>query len=352
MKLENMESGKAAEDDNVNIFALFLYKLENFLNARACRKPFGNVFYAEDERSLFLVASKKSNGKPVSFTRWHDLFSISRLEQRMLAKGFSEQDCYIVNLVLSRFGYLLDIDNRQRTNKAYFIFFYVLQLITLKNNPIEDDGNVKNYMLRFLLFELSIDYDSYRRFYIQNHKLLYSSDYKGDVDFLEVIETIYDVLEVEKRKEKSLLFTIKSYHESIVNFLVTPDNEDYRIDFNDYNSEFIYPDFFLKMLSNDMRKVFNAIIDAVDVHQSTYNLFVSNMILMNYSFYTLKDNPRNIVKLKKYIHNEKLFFQVMSALINRRMCIQKEDFKGLNLGIDLDAIEEVDSSLYNILYTI
>ncbi|TDL48834.1 hypothetical protein E2R60_25935 [Paenibacillus dendritiformis] len=350
--METMDIGKTAEQDNVNIFALFLYKLENFLNARACRKQFGNVFYAEDEPSLFLVASNQSNGNPVSFTRWHDLFSITRWEQRMLARGWSEQDCYIIKLVLSRFGYLFDIDNRQRTNKDYFIFFYVIQLITLKNSPMEDNDKVKNHMLRFLLFELSMEYDAYSRFYIQNDKLLYSSDHTGDIDFLEVIATVYDVLEVEKRKEKTLLLTMKSYHERVVHFLVTPDNEDYRIDFDDYHINFIYPNFFMKMLVNDKRNVFNAIIDAVDVHQSNYNLFVSNMILMNYSFYILKNDPRNILKLKKHINDDALFFKVMSALINRRMCIEKEDFEGLDLGIDLDAIEEEVSSLYNIIYRI
>lgn len=270
----------------------------------------------------------------------------------MLAKGWSEQDCYIIKLVLSRFGYLFDIDNRQRTNKDYFIFFYVIQLITLKNSPMEDNDKVKNHMLRFLLFELSMEYDAYSRFYIQNDKLLYSSDHTGDIDFLEVIATVYDVLEVEKRKEKTLLLTMKSYHERVVHFLVTPDNEDYRIDFDDYHINFIYPNFFMKMLANDKRNVFNAIIDAVDVHQSNYNLFVSNMILMNYSFYILKNDPRNILKLKKHINDDALFFKVISALINRRMCIEKEDFEGLDLGIDLDAIEEEVSSLYNIIYRI
>ncbi|NRF96991.1 hypothetical protein HRG14_03265 [Paenibacillus dendritiformis] len=350
--MESMDIGKMAEHDTVNIFALFLYKLENFLNARACRKQFGNVFYAEDEPSLFLVASNKTNGKPAIFTRWHDLFSVSRWEQRMLARGWSEQDCYIIKLMLSRFGYLFDIDNRQRTNKDYFIFFYVIQLITLKNSPVEDNDNVKNHMLRFLLFELSMEYDAYSRFYIRNGKLLYSSDYMGEVEFLEVIATVYGVLEAEKRKEKALLFTIKSFHESVVHFLVTPDSEEYRIDFDDWNIDFIYPDFFMKMLAQDRRNVFNAMIDAVDVRQSAYNLFVSNMILMNYSFYTLKDDPGKIVKLKTYIRNEKLFFQLMSALVNRGMCIQKEDFQGLNLGIDLDAVEEEESSLYNNIYRI
>ncbi|RJG25602.1 hypothetical protein [Paenibacillus thiaminolyticus] len=71
--------------------------------------------------------------------------------------------------------------------------------------------------------------------------------------------------------------------------------------FDDNNIDFMYPDLFMKMLAHDMRKVFNTMIDAVDVHQSRYNLFVPNMILMNDSFYTLKDNPGNIVKLKKYM---------------------------------------------------
>ncbi|UVM61377.1 hypothetical protein [Pseudomonas sp. B21-010] len=335
----------------MDIFDLLSYKLENFLNVRPYPKALGAVFYEEDEPALLSVVARKHNGSPFSVSRWHDLFSASAFEKAMLKNGFTEPDCYALLLVLSRFGYLLEIDNRQRTNKDYFIFFYLIQLISLKNSALDADARLRNYMLRFLLFELSIDDEAYRRFSIEGNQLMMATDGLGPVAFLDVIDLVYKAIKADSRKEHELLSTLKTFQTSTVRLLTEPDDTHYRFVINDRHSELVYPDIFLTTYAQDRQKIFDALIDAVNPLQSTENLFVSNMVVMNYAFHVLKDKPREILKLKKYVRDEALFGQLLEVIIMRRMAVNKALFEKIPTGHDLSLIEDGQASFYNILYS-
>ena len=307
----------------MDVLELLSYKLENFLNVRPYPKALGAVFYEEDEPALLYVVARKHNGAPFSVSRWQDLFSTSAFEKAMLKNGFTEPDCYALLLVLSRFGYLLEIDNRQRTNKEYFIFFYLIQLISLKNSALDADARLRNYMLRFLLFELSIDDEAYRRFRIEGNQLMMATDGLGPVAFLDVIDLVYKAIKADSRKEHELLSTLKTFQTSTVRLLTEPDATHYRFAINDRHSELMYPDVFLPTYAQDRQKIFDALIDAVNPLQSTENLFVSNMVVMNYAFHVLRDKPREILKLKKYVRDEALFGQLLEVIIMRRMAVNK-----------------------------
>jgi len=334
----------------MDLFNLLSYKLENFLNIRPCPKELGVVFYEEDEPALLRVVTRKHNGLPFSVSRWHDLFSIGAFEKAMSKNGFTDSDCYALLLVLSRFGYLLEIDNRQRTNKDYFIFFYLIQLISLKNSPLDEDAQLRNHMLRFLLFELSIDDEAYRRFSIEGHQLMMMTDTLGPVAFLDIIDLVYKALKAEGRKENALFSTLKSYQAGIVRLLVEPDKTRYRLPINDRHSELMYADVFLDAYAHDKRRVFSALIDTLNPLQSTENLFVSNLILMNYSFHILKDKPREILKLKKHLDDEVIFGRLLEAIIRRRMAVDKALFEKVPTGHDLSLINDDHPLFYNILY--
>lgn len=334
----------------MDIFDLLSYKLENFLNVRPYPKALGAVFYKEDEPSLLNVVAKKHNGAPFSVSRWRDLFSTSAFEKAMLKNGFTEPDCYALLLVLSRFGYLLEIDNRQRTNKEYFIFFYLIQLISLKNSTLDADSRLRNYMLRFLLFELSIDDEAYRRFSIEGNQLMMATDGLGSVAFLDVIDLVYKAIKADSRKEHQLLSTLKTFQTSTVRLLSEPDDTHYRCAINDRHSELMYPDVFLPTYAQDRQKIFDALIDAVNPLQSTANLFVSNMVVMNYAFHVLKDKPHEILKLKKHVRDEALFGQLLEVIIMRRMAVNKALFEKIPTGHDLSLIKDEQTAFYNILY--
>lgn len=335
----------------MDVLELLSYKLENFLNVRPYPKALGAVFFEEDEPSLLTVVARKHNGTPFSVSRWQDLFSASAFEKAMLKKGFTEPDCYALLLVLSRFGYLLEIDNRQRTNKEYFIFFYLIQLISLKNSALDADARLRNYMLRFLLFELSIDDEAYRRFSIEGNQLMMATDGLGTVAFLDVIDLVYKAIKADSRKEHDLLSTLKTFQTSTVSLLTEPDDTHYRFAINDRHSELMYPDVFLPTYAQDRQKIFDALIDAVNPLQSTENLFVSNMVVMNYAFHILKDKPREILKLKRYVRDEALFGQLLEVIIMRRMVVNKAMFEKIPTGHDLSLIEDGQISFYNILYS-
>lgn len=336
----------------MDIFNLISYKLESFLNIRPAHQALGVIFYQEDEPLLLSAAAKKSNGTTLYVSRWHDLFSASAFEKAMLKQGFTEADCYALLLVLSRFGHLLDIDNRQRTNKDYFIFFYLIQLISLKNSPIDEDAAFRNHMLTFLLFELSIDDEVYHRFSIKDNQLLMVTEAFGFIALLHLINVVYKTIKADTRKEHALLSTLKAFQTNIVKLLVTPDNKNYRLNFNDRYSELMYPDVFLYAYTHHRQQVFEALVDTVDPLQSTENLFVSSIILMNYAFYILRTHPREILKLKKFVDDDALFGKLLEAVIKRRMGVTKVQFEKIPTGHDLSLINDKQTSFYNILYSL
>lgn len=335
----------------MDVFDLLSNKLENFLNIRPCAKAQGPVFHEQDEIGLLLLAARKSDGSRVFVSRWHDLFSVGAFQRSMAKSGFSEPDCHAILVVLSRFGHLLDIDNRRRINKDYFVFFYLVQLIRLKNSRIDADGRIRNHMLRFLLFELGIDDEVYRRFGIRDDRMAMTTDALGSMDFLHVIDMVYDALDAAGRKEHALLATLKDYQASVVRLLAQPDGVDHRLAINDRNGGFMYPDILLETYARNDKRIFMALADTVDPLQSTENLFVSNMILMNYSFHVLKERPREILELKRRIGDDRRFGKLLEALIKRRMEIDRASFEGIDVGHDLSAIEDDRASFYNILYS-
>ncbi|QXI28451.1 hypothetical protein [Pseudomonas vanderleydeniana] len=335
----------------MDVFDLLSCKLEHFLNARPLPREPGAVFYLEEEPALLSVVARKRNGKPLCASRWQDLFSLGTFQKAMSKRGFTEPDCYALLLVLSRFGYLLEIDNRQRTNREYFIFFYLIQLIGLKNSPFDADAKTRNHMLRFLLFELSIDDEAYRRFSIQDDRWVMTTDALGTVPFLEVIEQVYQALKAQSRKESELLGTLKDYQASIVELLATPEGTAHRFALNDRYSELVYPDVFLATYAQDRTRVLEALADTINPLQSTENLFVSNLILMNYSFHILKSRPRELLKLRKHVADEALFGKLLEAIITRRMSIDKALLEKLPLGESLSLVKHNDALFYNILYS-
>ncbi len=324
----------------MGVFDIFLYKLENFLNARPQPRTFGGLFYREDEPSLCVLSARKRRGAALALVRWGDLFSAERLVRRMACTGLSAHDCYTVTVFLARLGYLFQIDRRARLNKDYFIFFYVIQLIALKNNPVAGNDAVKNHALRFLLFELCMEYDEYMKIRIENDRLVLRTEAGGCVDFLAIIAQMYGCLEIEKRAEHALLDTIRQFHGDAVRFLAVPDGAAYPLPFNDRALDLLAPHVFLETAAARPARIFDAVIEAVAPDQSTNNRFVSAMILMNYAFYCLKETPKAILKLKRYANDERVFTAVLAALIHRGLAVNRPALAALGLESYLAGIAD------------
>lgn len=335
----------------MNLAEVFSYKLSSFLNAGPEPDRFGPLVYAQAEPSQFLLAAGNVNDAAVPLVRWHDLFAMDGLARAMRKHGYSEADLDAVVVILSRFALLFEVDRRQRTNKDYFVFFYVLQLLALKRRPVERGDDIRNKMLYFLLFELSIDHDARARLRLSGNRMMFAVDELVEVDFLQVIDEVYGSPDIERGEEHALISCMHGFHRAVVTFLAAPGDAELRLNFDDRNADLIESDRFLDALTRDPGRVFEALAGAVDRHQSSDRLFVSNMILMNYSFHVLKDRPGDVLNLRRHLGNDALFGEVLRALIHRRMFVDKARFAAMDTGQDLSDVV-VDSGLfYNITHS-
>lgn len=334
----------------MDVFGLLAYKLENVLDIRPCPREFGPLFYKEDEPSLLCVAARKRDGSAVLASRWHDLFSIAAFEKAMAKTGFTEADCHALLLVLSRFGYLLEIDNRRSTNGGHVVFFCLIQLIGMKNGTLDTQARRRSALLRALLFELSIDDETYRRFGIEGDRMVMATDALGVVPFLEVVDLAYAAIKADGRKEQALFRTLKDYQAGLIRLLAEPDGAVHRFGVGEGSGELMYPGVFLRAYAHDRRRIFAALVDAPRPSQSAQALFVSDMILMNYCFHVLQDRPEEIVELQRHVDDAALFVRLQDALSERRMAIGKALFESVPAGHGVPASEEGRSRLDTLLY--
>ncbi|MEB1529218.1 hypothetical protein [Xanthomonas sp. WHRI 7945] len=335
----------------MDVFDLLACKLENVLDIRSCPRESGPLFYKEDEPSLFCVAARKRDGSAVLASRWHDLFSIAAFEKAMAKTGFTEADCHALLLVLSRFGYLLEIDNRRRTDDGHVVFFYLIQLIGLKNGTLDTQARLRSALLRALLFELSIDDETYRRFGIEGDRMVMATDALGVVPFLEVVDLAYAAIQADDRKEQALFRTLQDYQSGLIRLLAEPDATVHRFGVGEGSGELMYPDVFLRAYAHhDRRRIFAALVDALRPSQSAEALFVSDMLLMNYCFHVLQDRSEEIAELQRHVDDAALFVRLQDALSERRMAIGKALFESVPAGHGVPASEEGRSRLDTLLY--
>lgn len=335
----------------MNLAEVFSHKLDRFLNAGPEPGRFGPLVYVQAEPSQFLLAARNLSGAAVPLVRWHDLFARDALARAMRPRGYSDADLDAIVVILSRLALLFDVDRRQRTNKDYFVFFYVLQLLALKQRLIERGDDVRSKALYFLLFELSIDHDVRARLRLSGNRMMFAIDELVEVDFLQVIDEVYGSLAIGRGNEPALLACLHEFHRAVAAFLTVPGDDELRLNFDDRHADLIDSDRFLEALERDPGRVFEALGAAVDRRQSNDRLFVSNMILMNYSFHVLKDRPGDVLNLRRYLGNDALFGQVLRALIHRRMFVDKAQFAGMDTGQDLSDVVVDSGVFYNITHS-
>ncbi len=336
------------KESHMNIIDVFFYKLENFINPRCYRKDFLPYSYKEDERDLHLISVKGENGRLYPLTRWHDIFPKGKVDKIIHSLGFSENDCYAMKIMLSRFGYLFQIDNRQRINKDIHIIFYVFQLIFLKKKT-KNETDI-NYFFKFLCFELGIGDDVYDKFYVHDNKLFLKSENLGDIDFYEYIIEFYD--RVKNTKNTDIIENIKSFQLSVIELLFSKKHKIKEIPINDINKDLINPEFFLLSYKKSKKIIFDSLIDCFNKYQSGENLFISNSILMNYSYYILKNNKRKIMSLKKYVGDDTIFSSIISSIAFRGIAVNEDFFINMGLGEYLNLPDREETTLYNLIYSI
>ncbi|ERK07872.1 hypothetical protein L580_1936 [Serratia fonticola AU-P3(3)] len=328
------------------LFDLFGYKLRCFLNTRNKTrrwKGFSYLKWGDDFLNLNLTINKRK----LNIIRWFD--DLPDIEERkfvMLRNKFTENDYDCIKVVLSRFGLLFRINNK-RSDKDYRLFFFVLQLINMKNN--KSIGLKRNELMTSLcqqfLCELFMPYEDFSRFSVDNDSVLFETENIGSVNLVDIINILF----LEKQTDNSCAFGM--FYASLLDYLFVSDNKKYHLNFDDRNEKFIYPDLFISHLNDDDKKnkLFIIINDILNFSQSSNEIFISNMLLMNFIFYFLKSDSKNMLQIKKCL-NDDVFLRFFEAVIKRRLIIGKNHFTDLGLDDYLLKIQLNETHFYDILH--
>ncbi|MEP8701676.1 hypothetical protein [Enterobacter roggenkampii] len=331
------------------IFEMYLHKIEHFTNARAEIESFGNYVYVQDEPDLFPICFKKENGKHAELSRWQTCFPKVMLQRTLKKLDLSEDEKYTFEVFLSRLGYLFQIDNRQRIDKDIFILFYMYQLFSLKNNKEDYVIKAKSFFLRFLCFEMGMDDESYNLLCITNDGLCINTLRHGKVSVLSLLEQFY--AQFEKQKNFKDLKYIKLYQISVLNFLFVADDGNNRLFFNDKNCYLIEPDNFIKTYKKSKKIIYRALEQCFDKYQSTKNLLISNFILMNYSYYIVRNNLSDLKNLRRHVSSD-MFRQIISSIAYRGFFVDEEEIFKLFSHEYKVSLENEGRMLFNLIYSI
>lgn len=81
-------------------------------------------------------------------------------------------------------------------------------------------------------------------------------------------------------------------------------------------------------------------MECLSKDQSPESYFISNMIIMNYNYYILKNDHNEILKLKAFCkRDDLLFYLLLKNIIGLHFFIRKEHFDTLNLEYYLSKID-------------
>lgn len=332
----------------MKLFDMFLFRVECFINPRAVSKDFAPYVYSRDEDDLFVLSAHKKNNSLFSLIRWFDFIPEKYLVKNLEKHEVSYDDYYNLRVFLSRLGYLFNIDNRVRTDKDILIFYYVIQLVNLKNNCFFKKDNYINKLFTALCFELSIEYECYSRLSIKEGVLYFRKDNGKSESMNDLVALIYRFLD----SCNPVISASKKFHQDAIDMLFKKDECAYTLDYNDSNLNFIYPDFFTETYRRSKRKVYQALSDCSSESQSGYNLLVSNFILMNYAFYCLGSNPGKINKLADYINDDVVFSRILSSIVYRGVGVDESTFRGTEYEKYIKFYNHEEIILYNIIYTV
>ncbi|WP_024527266.1 hypothetical protein [Serratia fonticola] len=329
-----------------HLFDLFNYKLSCFLNTRNKARRWNGFSYVKWEEGI-LDLNLVVNKRKLDLIRWYD--NLPDIEERravILKSKLTDNDFECIKTVLSRFGYLFKIQKKQ-SDKDYRLFFFVIQLINMKNNKSIGDrrSEFMTSLCQQLLCELFLCYEDFSRFSVDDGGVLFETENIGFVNLVDVLNLLF----LDKKTDDSC--GLGMFYISLIRFLFVSDNEKYHLNFDDRNEKFIYPDFFICHLNDETKKskLFNLIPDMLDLSQSSNEIFISNMLLMSYIFYFLKCEPRNILQIKQFLNDDAVFLRFFEAVIKRRLIIGKHHFTDFGLDGYLSKIQLNETNFYNIL---
>ena len=203
-----------------DFFGLYKYKLRCFLNTRNKSKSWAWCSYKKWDIGVYNLNLTHGKTK-IDLIRWFD--SISDVEKRkkeVSNAGYTLNDFECLKILLSRFGYIFRIDENL-SDKDYRLFFFILQLINVKNSKVStlDKSKYMNLLLKELLYELFMSYEEFSRFSVGDDGVMFEAENLGFVYLHDFIDLFF----LSERTENSE--RLGRFYLSLVDFLFVIDTE-------------------------------------------------------------------------------------------------------------------------------
>ncbi|MFK9070805.1 MULTISPECIES: hypothetical protein [Proteus] len=321
----------------MDITKIYQYKLRKLFNPRVLPFEHDILFLQTWEGELDEIISVKLKNKSALYLSWwNELFNSKKIDEIISDEPY-DQNYYQFFSFLRILPNLLSINRTENFyNKNLFSSYIVSQLKSdLSFLGKEKENTYKTELINYLFYDMGFaDY-----FIVEDNKLYfrYSSDEVIKVD--ELINATYDlVLKYSNEKYHDDFNIIKKQQIEIVNFLLEKD-ENFIFTLEDQCLIYLSPEKFIKTYKNDTDKIFKILASFLSKDQAALNVFVSKMIIMNYNYYILKNNPNEILKLKAFCRRDNLkFFLLLKSIIDLHFFVRKEDFKELHLEYYLSKI--------------
>ncbi|CDH34027.1 hypothetical protein [Xenorhabdus bovienii] len=332
------------------------YKVKSFFNEKT--RPFDHQFlcYKNDyeeckENNKKLLFKESVDEECVEISSWGYLFKKyipkdywknlrGELAKEREIPGFSDIDYYNVNDLINKIFFILDINKETHYYRKELTKFYC-QYQTLH---YKSSDKTRLYCLKRLLDEMWISDLSYNRLIIKDNEFIYTTESGVSYCIHDLIDRLCDIIRtfsLPKNLLAILDFINLMLHECI-DFILGKDG-DHVFYFGDFNIKYINGDYFYDVYENDKDIIFNVLKDCVRDYQSFSELFISHMIMMNYSYFVLKNKPDEILLFKSFLNNnDETFTKILSLTIDIGFCVWTDTFDGLNLEEYLKKVEESD----------
>ncbi|WP_340618967.1 hypothetical protein [Xenorhabdus entomophaga] len=327
----------------MNLNDLYIYKLKRLFNKRA--NPIDNdeiLFEQCDEEFNEIISLKVENNSDFSLHRWYECLNEKKIPCDLHC--YKPYDPFNGSLrVLPNIFSITNNDYYQ--GKNLFISYFIHQLksigrVSAKNNI----DQCKSDFINYLFYEIGFG-DNFDKDFIVEDDILYFIYDKNEgknkkEKVIDILSSMHKLAKkyVKKGQEETLI-KVNKFHCDTIDFL-TSNDENYHLPFEDYNIDYTYPDFFTKRYYENQSEIFKVIKDCVSSGQERVNVFVSKLIVMNYIYYVLKNQPEEILLLKEFCgKSNDLFFDILSFILKIRFYVRKEHFKGLHLGYYLSKVE-------------
>ncbi|WP_340611788.1 hypothetical protein [Xenorhabdus bharatensis] len=336
--------------------SIYKYKVESFFNENAL--PFDhqflfyeNYFDYKKKKNMKLCFKRQYNKDSIELISWGSLFREympqrywevipDNLMEEKEILGFSSIDYYNIDLIFSRVFFIFDINkevNSYRKELAKFHYQY-------QSSHYKGNDDIRLFFIRKLLFEMWVWDLAYDKLSIKNSVLTYTAEGGASYPIHELVDRLCDIIRSFSLPKKSLelLDFINLMLHECIDFILG-ESEVYDFKFDEINEEYIDGYYFLESYQNDKKIILNVLKNCVRDSQSSSEIFVSHLIIRNYSFFVLKNNPDEILLLKSFLSDHgDIFLKILSLVIDIGFCVWKDTFDGLNLEEYLEKVEESD----------